>query len=119
MKKLFVLASAFFIYASASAQTTPKTSTKPTSEPVKVESKDKNKGLTEGPKVKSEKTQTKGSVTGVKENDDVKGTNPKGTNPSAGKPNNGAPQKSDKVIPVKKDKGLNSPEPKPKQPSNK
>ena len=113
MKKLFVLAAAFFIYASASAQTTPKSSTKPTSEPVKVESKDKNKGLTEGPKVKSEKTQTTGSVKGGKDNVDVKGTSP-----VAGKPN-GGPQKIDKVIPVKKDKGLNSPEPKPKQPSNK
>ena len=118
MKKLFVLAAAFFIYASASAQTTPKTSTKPTSEPVKVESKDKNKGLTEGPKVKSEKTQTNGSVTGVKENVDVKGTNPKVTNPSAGKPN-ASQQKIDKVTPVKKEKGLNSAEPKPKHPSNK
>ena len=119
MKKLFVLAAAFFIYASASAQTTPKTSKTPTAEPVNVESKVKNKGLTEGPKVKAEKTPIKGSVSGVKENVDVKGTNPKGTNPSAGKPNNGAPQKIDKVIPVKKDKGLNSPEPKPKQPTTK
>jgi len=113
MKKLFVLATAFFIYASASAQSTPKTSSKPTAEPVKVESKDKNKGLKEGPKVKSEKTETNGSVKGVKENVDVKGTNP-----TSGKPN-GAPQKTDKVIPVKKDKGLNSPEPKPKQPTKK
>jgi len=113
MKKLFVLASAFFIYASASAQSTPKTSTKPTSEPVKVESKDKNKGLTEGPKVKSEKTQSTEGVKGGKDNVEVKGTNP-----NAGKPNAGN-QKIDKVTPVKKEKGLNSPEPKPKQPTKK
>ena len=63
--------------------------------------------------MKSEKTQTQGSVKGANENVDVKGTNP-----AAGKPN-ASQQKIDKVIPVKKDKGLNSPEPKPKQPSNK